>query len=125
MGALLHDGDFLTQVEGSAEGLDLLEQVVRQFLAGAHGHCRDVVDGLVWIELHALAARIGQRIDDVGLDFEQAQLEHLEQAHRAGAHDHRVGLDRAVVAARRLGDDRVFVHLHRRLALQLLSLIHI
>jgi len=80
-----------------AEGLDLLEQVVGELLAGANRHGRDVVDRLVGVQLDALAARVGQRIDDVRLDLEQAELEDLEQAHRAGPDDHRIGLDRAFV----------------------------
>ena len=93
--ALLHDGDFLAEVEGWVERLDLLEQRVGQFLAGAHRHRRDVVDRLVRVELDALAARRGQRVDDVRLDLQQAQFEDLEQADRAGADDDGVGLDRA------------------------------
>jgi hypothetical protein len=45
-------------VEGGAEGLDLLEQVVGEFLAGAHRHGRDVVDRLVGVQLDALAAGV-------------------------------------------------------------------
>jgi hypothetical protein len=92
-----HHAHLLSEVEGGAERLDLLEQVVGQFLAGAHGHGRDVVDRLVGVQLDALAARVGQRVDDVGLDLQQAQLEHLEQAHRAGADDDGVGLDGAIM----------------------------
>ncbi|MCY1231998.1 hypothetical protein D9M72_444650 [compost metagenome] len=88
--AALNDGDFLAQVEGGLERLDLLEQVVGQFLAGADGHGRDVVDGLVRIEFHALAADHLQGIDDMCLDFEQAQFKDLEQAHRAGTDDQRI-----------------------------------
>jgi hypothetical protein len=93
--AALDGGHFLAQVEGRLERLDLLEQVVGQFLAGADGHGRDVVDRLVRIQLHALAADGRQRIDHVGLDFQQAQLEHLEQADRARADDHGIGFDGA------------------------------
>jgi hypothetical protein len=57
----------------------------------------DVVDGLVGIELDGLAAGVGQRVDDVGLDLEQAEFEHLEQADGAGTDDDGVGLDRALV----------------------------
>jgi hypothetical protein len=92
----VHHGHFLAQVEGRREGLDLLQQVVGQFLAGADGHGRDVVDGLVRIQLHALAANYRQRIDHVRLDFQQAEFEHLEQADRAGADDDGVGIDDAV-----------------------------
>ncbi len=96
-------GDFLAQVEGRLERLDLLEQVVGQFLAGAHGHGRNVVDRLVRIQFHALAANGWQRIDDVGLDFEQAEFEDLEQADRAGADDDGIGLDGA--GERTVGSD--------------------
>jgi len=80
-------------VEGRAEGRDLLEQCIGQAAAGAERHAGDVVDGFVGVELDALATRGGQGIDDMRLDLQQAQLEHLEQAGRPGADDHGVGLD--------------------------------
>jgi hypothetical protein len=95
--------DFLAEVEGGAEGFDLLEQVVGEFLAGAHGHGRDVVDRLVGVQLDALAAGVAQRVDDVGLDLEQAEFEHLEQADRAGADDDGVGFDGAIMTAGGVG----------------------
>ena len=92
---LFHSGDFLAEMERGAERLDLLEQVVGQFLASTHRHCGDVVDRLVGIELDALPTGIGERIDHMGLDLQKAEFEHLEQAHRAGADDHGIGFDRA------------------------------
>jgi hypothetical protein len=94
---LAQHGHRLAQVKGGAEGLDLPEQRVGQLPAGAHRDGRDVVDRLVGIQLDALAAGRGQRVDHVGLDLQQAQLEDLEQPHRAGADDEGVGLDRAGV----------------------------
>ena len=70
-------------MQARAERLDLLEQPIGQLLAGAHRHGRNVVDRLVGIQLDALAARRFQRIDDLRLQPEQAQLENLEQAARA------------------------------------------
>jgi hypothetical protein len=88
-------------MERGAKRLDLLEQVVGQLLAGAHGHGGNVVDRLVRIQLHALAAGVGQRINDMGLDFQQAELENLEQANRASADDDGVRLDGPVVGMQR------------------------
>ncbi|MNV74268.1 hypothetical protein D3C71_1674750 [compost metagenome] len=62
---------------------DLPEQQRRQLAPSAHGHARNVVDGLVAIQLDALAACMGQRVDQMGLEALQAQLEHLEQTHGA------------------------------------------
>ena len=62
---LLHLGHLLAEVEGGTERLDLAQQVVRELLAGAHGHGRDVVDRLVGIELDTLTAGVAQRVDDV------------------------------------------------------------
>src|SRR5262249_13140352 len=50
--------------------------------------------------LDALAAGMRQRVDHVRLDLEQPQLEHLEQAHRAGADDDGIGFDDAPRSAR-------------------------
>ena len=94
---LLHHGHFLPKVERRAERLDLLEQGVRELLAGAHRHGRNVVDRLVGIELHGLAAGVGERVDHMGLDLEQAEFEHLEQANRAGTDDDGIGFNGAFV----------------------------
>jgi hypothetical protein len=94
---LLNSGDLLTEVERGAEGLDLFEQVVDQFLTGADRNRRNVVDGFVGAQLGRLAAGEGQCVDHVGLDLQQAQLEHLKQADRAGADDNRIGFNGTVV----------------------------
>ena len=72
---------------------DLLHQAVDEFLRAADGQRRDVVDRLVGIQLGTLAARVLERVDDVALDAEQAELEDLEQAGGAGADDQGVGFD--------------------------------
>jgi hypothetical protein len=87
--------DFLAEMKLRAERLDLLEQPVDEFLGAAHRHGRDVVDGLVRIQLGALAARVPQGVHDVGLDAQQPQLERLEQAGRPRPDDDGIGLDRA------------------------------
>ena len=84
---------FLAQVQFGAEGPDLLQQALDQLLRAAHRQRRDVVDGLVGIELGALAAGRRQRIDHMRLDAQQAELEDLEQAGRTGADDDRFGRD--------------------------------
>jgi hypothetical protein len=104
VGLLLDHGHFLAEVEGRMERLDLLEQVVGQLAAGAHRHGRNVVDRLVGIELDALAAGIGQGVDDVRLDLQQPELEHLEQPDGAGPDDERVGVDDLRLRLLRRGD---------------------
>ena len=85
----------LVEMKAGAERLDLLQQPLGQLAPGAVRHGRDVVDRLVGVELEALAAGMRQRVDDCGAHLLQAELEHLEQADRAGADDQRVGLDDA------------------------------
>ncbi len=80
-------------MECRIERLDLLQQVVDELLAAADRYPRDVVDRLVRIQLGALAANDPHRVDDVRLDAEEPELEHLEQPDRAGAHDQGVGLN--------------------------------
>ena len=80
----------LTEMQLRFERLDLLQQPVDQFLRPAHRQCRNVVDRLVGVELGALAARVLQRIDHLGADAQQAELEHLEQAAGSGSDDHRL-----------------------------------
>ena len=94
-------GHFLAHVELRVEGLRLLQQAVDQLLGAADRQRRDVVDRLLRIQLTALPARMLERVDDVRVDAEQAQLEDLEQAAGAGADDDDVGLDGAVDGAAR------------------------
>ena len=109
---LAQHGHRLAQVEGGAERLDLLEQGIGQLLPGAHRNGGDVVDRLVGVQLDRLAAGHSQRVDHVRLDLQQAQLEHLEQPHRAGADDEGVGLDRAAVAVGGVDDGGVGLGFH-------------
>jgi hypothetical protein len=83
----------LVEVEGGGERPDLFEQPLGELAPRAGGHCGDVVDRLVAVQLDALAARERQGVDDVGGDLAQPQLEHLEQARGACADDQGVGLD--------------------------------
>ena len=85
--------DLVAQMQRGLKGRHLAQQRVGEFLAAADGQAGDVVDRLVGVELARLAAGVRQRVDDVGVDFQQAQLEHLPQAHRAGADHHGVGVD--------------------------------
>ena len=85
--------DHLVEVEGRAEGLDLLDQVVDQTLAGDDRKTRNVVDRLFGIKLGALPADLGQDVDEMGLDVEQPELEHRKQPARTRPDDHDVGGD--------------------------------
>ncbi len=92
--APLQAADLLPEVKADSERCDLLLQALDELAPRAVGQRRNVVDGLVGVELEALAAGMRQRIDNLGGDLEQAELEHLEQADRAGADDQRIGRDR-------------------------------
>ena len=91
-------GHFLAHVELRVERLRLLQQAVDQLLRAAHGQRGNVIDRLLGIQLAALAAGMLERVDDVGANAQQAELEDLEQAAGAGADDDRIGLDGAVDA---------------------------
>ena len=86
-------GHLVAEVELGPERFDLLQQVVGEFLARAHRYRRDVVDRFVRVELRALAARLRDRVHDMGLQAQQAEFEYLEQAARARADDDDVCLD--------------------------------
>ena len=85
--------DPLLQMEGGIERLDLRHQGVGQPLAGDDRQSRNVVDRLFGIQLGALAAGLVQDVDDVGLDVDQAQLEHGKQPDRPRADDDGIRLD--------------------------------
>ena len=85
--------DHLAEMEDRPERLDLAHQVVDDALAGDDRKAGDVVDRLLGIELGALPADFRQDVDEMGLDVEEAELEHREQPDRARADDHDIGLD--------------------------------
>ncbi len=90
---LLHFLHLLTEMESGRERLDLLRQTLDQFQRADGGEPGDVVDRLVRIQLGALAADNRQRVDDVGAQVQQTQLEYLEQAAGARADDDHISLD--------------------------------
>lgn len=77
----------LAQVEPRLERTDLLLQAFDQFPSAAHRKRRDVVDGLVRVQLDALPAGLRHRLDHMRAQSEQSQLEDLEQPDRAGTDD--------------------------------------
>ena len=77
----------VTAVKHWRKGFDLGLQPLNQLIAGAARQARDVVNGFVAVQLGALAAGVGQAVDDVAADVLQAQLKSLKQAHRTGT-DH-------------------------------------
>ena len=85
--------DHLAEVEHRLERLALGHQLVDDLLAGDAGIAGNVVDRLLGVELRALAARLGQDVDEVATDVEQAELEHGEEPDRPGADDHHIRLD--------------------------------
>lgn len=85
--------DRLAEMEFRRERTDLLREALDQFTRTADRHCRDVVDRLVRIQFDALAADPRHRIDDVRVESEQAQLEHLEQADRTSPDDDGVAME--------------------------------
>ena len=83
----------VTAVKHRRKGLDLGLQPLDQLVAGAARQAGDVVNGFVAVELGALAARVGQAVDDVAADVLQAQLKGLKQAHRSGTDHQDIGGD--------------------------------
>ena len=81
----------LAEVKSWMERLDLQHEVVDQPLCGHHREAGNVVDRLLRIEFGALAADLGQNVDQMRLDVEQSELEDREQPRRPGADDRDVG----------------------------------
>ena len=71
-------GDLLAQMERRMERFCLFQQPIDQFLSAANRQRGDIVDRFVRIQLGALPADLGQRIDDVRLDSEQTEFENLK-----------------------------------------------
>jgi hypothetical protein len=68
-------------------------QPLDQLFAGAAGQTGDVINWFVTVQLGALAAGVGQAVDDVAADVLQAQLKGLKQPHRPGTDDQCIGGD--------------------------------
>ena len=85
--------DHLAIMKHRAERLDLLQQIVGQALAGDDGEAGNVIDRLFRIQLGALAAGLGQYVDEMRLDVEQAQLKHRKQADWPRADNDNIRLD--------------------------------
>ncbi len=88
----LHLLHHLAHMKDGVERLDLLDQVVDEPLRGHFGEAGNVVNRLFRVEFGALAAGLGQNVDQMAFDVEQPQLEHREQARGARADDDDVGL---------------------------------
>ncbi|MNT36906.1 hypothetical protein D3C72_1730170 [compost metagenome] len=82
-------------MEDGGKRCNLLLQLCRQLAAGAQRNARDVVDGLVGIQLDALPAHDRQGIADMRLHALQPELESSEEPHRSGADDERIHLLRS------------------------------
>ena len=85
--------DHLAEMELRPERMDLLHQIVDEFLAGDDRKAGNVVDRLLGIEFRALAAELRQDVDQMALDVEEAEFEDREQPDRPGADDRDVGRD--------------------------------
>ena len=83
----------LAEMEVRVKRLDLLQQPVRQLLAGDDRDAGNVVDRLFGIELGALAAGAVEDVDQMAFQIQQSELEHGEQADGTGADNDDIGLD--------------------------------
>ena len=64
---------------------------------GEEGPRGNVVNRFVRLQLDTLAAGVGEGVDHMGLDLQQAEFEHLKQPDRAGTDDDRIGFNRTIV----------------------------
>ena len=94
VGFALQRHDLFTQVHRHVEGGYLAQQGLCQPVAGGGHGAGNVVDRFVAVQRGTLATRVGQGVNDVAGDFEQAELKSLEQADRARTNDECVSLDR-------------------------------
>ena len=81
-------------MKGWTKRLDLFEQGIGQPLSRHDRQRGNVVDGLFRVEFGALAARLGQDIQNMRLDVQKSEFEDSEQADRPSTDDDAIGLDR-------------------------------
>ena len=65
----LHAGYALFEMKAGFERRDLLQQALRQITAGTGRQARYIVDRLIWVQGHALAASFRQDIHHLRMDF--------------------------------------------------------
>ena len=75
------------------ERCDLVQQARHQFAAGTDLDAGDVVNRLIGIKRYALATGLGQRVNDVGADTQQAEFKGLKQTDRPCADDQGVDFE--------------------------------
>ena len=89
------------------ERRDLAFQLRHQFARVDRRMRGDVEDRFFRIERGALASHFGQGVDQHAGQLQHAQLEHREQAHRAGSDDRNIGVDFACHTRHVLSETRV------------------
>jgi hypothetical protein len=88
---LVEGSGHLTKMEHGLERPDLIEQTVGQLLAGANGEAWNVVDGLLGVELGALAARPVENIDHMRFQLGEAKLKNGKEADRPRTNNNDIG----------------------------------
>ena len=114
----LHDLNFLAEMHPGRKRLDLLQERLRQFLARAHRHGGNIVNRLVRVKLGALSTGIADRIDDLGLEAEQAEFEYLEQPARASPNDDNVCRDHSILLVSGVHPTDLSPRINTQLAIQ-------
>ena len=79
---LLNLRDDFAQVIDRLEGMILLQQVFSQLSRRVHRNSRNIVNRLLGVELHALAAHIPKRIHHVAFHLQKTEFENLKQPDR-------------------------------------------
>ena len=85
--------DLLSQMKRGRERADLLLKTVDQLFGAANRQRRNIVDGLVRVQLDTLPTSIVQRIDEVRLQAQQTELKDLKESAGTSAHDNDISLD--------------------------------
>ena len=89
---LVQDFRHLAEMEGRVERRDLFQQPVCQVLPRNYGPGGNVVNRFFGVEFGALAARLIQNIDQMGLHIEKAEFEHREKPDWPRADDNHIRL---------------------------------
>ena len=87
---LLNLRDDFAQVIDRLEGMILLQQVFSQLSRRVHRNSRNIVNWLLGVELHALAAHIPKRIHHVAFHLQKTEFENLKQPDRTSTDDNDV-----------------------------------
>ena len=95
IGGFLNRFGTFTEGEARLEWSCLLHQVVNEVARQDFGVGRNIINGFLWVNLSALAARLRQCVDQMATELQESGFEYCEQSDRTRTDDDDIGFNHA------------------------------